>query len=636
MNYSQKIKREVSVLTRWSVLLICLFVQSNCGRTQIEDNDLIKPRILLSVEYLDRYPLEDQPRLILNKEREKLLREKLITDPVIKNLYQALTLNAIKIQKEPLLEHKMVGRRLLSTSRDMLYRMNVLGMVYRIERNADILTRINKEVRAVCQFTDWNPDHFLDVAEMAMAVSLALDWTAGDLQPETIDLAKTALIEKGILPSYEAAEYNWWIDGDNNWNQVCHAGMIAAALTIWEDDPELATRTIQRGVNSLSYGLAEYSPHGVYPEGSTYWEYGTSFTVLTSAMLESAVGTDFGISTYPGFMESSVFRLLSVGPSGSYYNFADCGDQRSGGGDLILAWFASKTGNTALFEEDRFLQPANQMGILPRYAGAALVWISQYEPGTTELQPLSWKGDGRNPVVFFHGGPDDPHRFYFGGKGGRASINHGNMDAGSFVFELDGIRWVVDPGNQPYHELERIGFKLWYSCQECDRWKLLTKNNFGHSTLTVNGDLHVADGFAPIIHFESGELPDAQVDLSPVFGTSLNSAIRRFKKESPNSLLIEDEIVINSKTEQITWQLLTKAEVTVKPGGAILQQEGRTLNLEVLSSPGVPVSVVSLDPPPLDIDRRITGLKRIEIHFPAKVFYDSGSSGRISVRLSGG
>jgi hypothetical protein len=34
------------------------------------------------------------------------------------------------------------------------------------------------------------------------------------------------------------------------------------------------------------------------------------------------------------------------------------------------------------------------------------------------------------------------------------------MDAGSFVFELDGVRWAVDPGNQSYHALEKIGFNL--------------------------------------------------------------------------------------------------------------------------------------------------------------------------------
>jgi len=36
-----------------------------------------------------------------------------------------------------------------------------------------------------------------------MAVSLALDWTHEDLPASTVKLAKRALIEKGIYPSWE-------------------------------------------------------------------------------------------------------------------------------------------------------------------------------------------------------------------------------------------------------------------------------------------------------------------------------------------------------------------------------------------------------------------------------------------------
>ena len=73
---------------------------------------------------------------------------------------------------------------------------------------------------AVCNFTDWNPSHFLDVAEMSMAVAFALDWTAGDLPQSTIKMAQTALIEKGINPSYNPKGNTGWINGHNNWNVI--------------------------------------------------------------------------------------------------------------------------------------------------------------------------------------------------------------------------------------------------------------------------------------------------------------------------------------------------------------------------------------------------------------------------------
>src|SRR5665811_326710 len=130
---------------------------------------------------------------------------------------------------------------------------------------------------------------------MSMAVAFALDWTAGNLPKSTIELAKTALIEKGIKPSYNESGMGW-INGTNNWNQVCNGGMIAASIAIAEKDPELAAKTISRSLEGMPHALAEYGPDGVYPEGSTYWGYGTSFSVFTSAFLESAFGTDFGLA----------------------------------------------------------------------------------------------------------------------------------------------------------------------------------------------------------------------------------------------------------------------------------------------------------------------------------------------------
>ncbi|MCB1120443.1 MAG: hypothetical protein KJT03_02750, partial [Verrucomicrobiae bacterium] len=362
----------------------------------------------MSVEYLEKHLAKQSPRLVVNPALEKHLREKLKTDPVVQNMYQALLLNAAQIRKEPLLERIKIGRRLLSVSREMLYRMNILGMVYLIDKDPAILDRINKEVLAVANFSDWNPSHYLDVAEMSMAVAFALDWTSGDLPVSTIDLAQRALVEKGILPSYNEKGNVGWINGTNNWNQVCHGGMIAASIAIADIDPALAARTIHRALDGMSHALVEYGPDGVYPEGSTYWGYGTGFSVLTAAMLESAFGTDFGLADYPAFQESAVFRALSNAPSGWYYNFADCGDKRSEEGDVILAWFAAKSGNAAFFERERFLQPPASMGTLSRHAGAALVWLSQFEARGNKALPTAWKGGGANPIVIFQGGPDDP------------------------------------------------------------------------------------------------------------------------------------------------------------------------------------------------------------------------------------
>jgi hypothetical protein len=613
------------------ISLLCLVILFPANAQENEIPKLDNP---ISVQYLKKNLLKSQPRLVLNSTIEKGLKKKLQTDAVTQNLYKVILANSVEIQKEPLLERKLEGRRLLGVSREMLYRINILGMVYRIEKDPKILARINDEVLAVCNFSDWNPSHYLDVAEMSMAVAFALDWTADKLPKSTIELAKNALIEKGIKPSWpENGPQPGWAYGHNNWNQVCNGGMIAASIAIAEKDPELAAKTISRALDGMTSALIQYSPDGVYPEGSTYWGYGTSFSVVTSAMLESAFGTDFGIADYPAFKKSAVYRYLMNTPSGWYFNFADCGDKRSESGDVILAWFATKTGNKEFFEKERFLSPANNDDELSRLAGAGLVWVSQFEEKADVKMPTVWKGDGSNPIVVFKGDENDPHSYYFGGKGGRATTSHGNMDAGSFIFELNGVRWSIDPGNQGYHDLEKTGFDLWGSCQSCQRWTLLTKNNYGHSTVTVNDSLFFNNGFAPLLNFKDGNSPEATFDLTAVYRDKIKSAKRKFLKDSPTSIVIEDNFETNENTKLITWQMMTTADVEIVKGGAILKQDGRTLKLENLSHPELQLSVVSLYPAPLKLDRQMEGLKRIEIRIPAWTI--QGGKTNIKVRLSG-
>ena len=82
----------------------------------------------------------------------------------------------------------------------------------------------------------------------------------------------------------------------------------------------------------------------------------------------------------------------------------------------------------------------------------------------------------------------------------------------------------------------------------------------------------------------------------------------------------------------VTWQLMTTADVEMLKGGAMLKPDGKKVKMEIMSHPDMSISVISLDPPPLELDRRIEGLKRIEINIPAYLFAEG--KGEIKVRLS--
>lgn len=604
----------------FNILIILFIIAFNTSEAQVSPYKLVNP---ITSAYLKKHLNKETPRLILNNKIEKNLRKKLKTDPVIQNVYEAIKLNAESVFKKPIINldipmEERSQNNQLDISRDMLYRMNMLCMVYRIDKDPRILDRINKELIAACNFPSWNPVHFLDVSEMSLAIALAIDWVGGNLPSSTVNLAKQALIEKGIKPSWpENGENPHWVTSTGNWNQVCSGGMIAASIAIAEIEPELAAKTIKRAINGMTLALDSYGPDGVYPEGATYWRYGTSFSVATAAMFESAFGTDFGMYNYPAFKESALFKKLSLAPSGLYYNYGDCGERPDKNGDITLAWFASKSGNKSFYDTDKFMTPPEEMGELNKQTAMALVWMAQFEEKGEVAMPTEWMGHGKNPVVFFTGGHQDPNQYYFGGKGGKGAQGHGNLDAGSFVFELFGERWSVDLGKfHHYGVIERTGFDLWKSCQECDRWKLINKNNYGHSTITVNNQLHIAKGKTTIIDFKADNQPEVTLDMTATFKGQLKHATRKFTKDSPISLLIEDYIELLEETELITWQFITQADVELVKGGAILRQGGKSLKLNLLSHPEYTPSVISLDPPPFYLDMKRNGLKRIELRIP--------------------
>jgi hypothetical protein len=136
-----------------------------------------------------------------------------------------------------------------------------------------------------------------------------------------------------------------------------------------------------------------------------------------------------------------------------------------------------------------------------------------------------------------------------------------------------------------------------------------------------------------LISFEEGQQPEAEFDMTPAFGDMIEHVSRRFSKDGPRSLLIEDQVQVNENTEVITWQLLTQADIELIEGGAILRQQGKQLTISNLSHPEMTLEIVSLDPPPLELDRQIDNLKRLEFRYPADTFADN--KGTIEIRLSG-
>ncbi|WP_162340132.1 heparinase II/III domain-containing protein [Cyclobacterium salsum] len=543
-------------------------------------------------------PVDSHPRILLMEGEEDEINQLIEKDQRWNRLHQAIIKESDQIIGEDLLERKQIGRRLLSVSREALRRIFQLSYAYRLTGASRFAQRAEQEMVNISGFSDWNPSHFLDVAEMTMALAIGYDWLFDVLSPDSKIKIKDAIVKMGLEPSFNE-EYNWFLEATHNWNQVCNAGMIYGALAVYEDYPELAHRTLQRAVDTIAKAMDDYQPDGAYPEGYGYWGYGTTFNVLFLDVLEKVYGTDFGLTNTPGFLETAGFYEHMTGVTGYAYNWGDAG---GGKGNLTPAmfWFAQQNEQASLLWVERdYLDQSDLSGLnRNRVLPAALIWGKNIPLENIPVPDEKvWVGQGANPVALMRTSWTDPNAIYLGFKAGSPSVNHGHMDVGSFVMEAEGVRWAMDFGSQNYESLESKGIQLFGRTQDAERWTVFRLNNYVHNTLTIDAALQRVDGYAKIErHGTSDDFPFAVSDVTSVYENQLEQFHRGVSIVDQAYVLVRDEIRNKNSRSHIRWNMLTPADVTLDGDRARLTQEGKTLHLMIQGLDGVQWKTYSTDP----------------------------------------
>lgn len=543
--------------------------------------------------------LRPAPRLLLTDEALADVKKKVDADPRWKAYYEAVKRRADKELSEPPVERKLEGKRLLGVSREALRRTFDWAFMYRFTGDAKYAARAEREAVAIAEFSDWNPSHFLDVAEMTTALAFAYDSCGETFSDENRKKAREAIRDKGVKEALKIR--GWWKRNNANWNQVCWCGTLYGALAIADDEPELARDAVRQAVNGVTWSMASYEPDGNYTEGPGYWGYGTGFNVLLLAALNSALGNDFGRAKARGFAETIRYYEHVFGTTGDAFNYPD-----SGGGKMFeptAFWNALNLGDTSAAWNENFAVDAAYVATKHkvkhgarsldslagnRLAVCALLWgpvretpldlakiaskgpVDPDELGFGNVAPKELGyvgvGNGRNAVALFRTAWKRDAA-YLGIKAGIPSAPHGHMDEGGFVYDDGGVRWIVELGPENYHRIESRGMNLWGMKQDSERWKLLRYNNFGHSVLTLNGAPQLVAGTTKIVETKiggPGEASSATIDLTPVYRGEAKSVKRVATLNPDGSLVVEDVVeALADKEIKVERRLLTKAAVDV-------------------------------------------------------------------------
>lgn len=560
----------------------------------------------------------EHPRLIVTQTDWENLRTRRAQDARLDAILKRVEAEARVLLKASPVTYQKQGRRLLSVSREALRRLVCLSFAYRMMDDPAFLNRAQKEMKTLIAFDDWNPSHFLDTAEMAAGLALSYDWLFADLETTLRSGVRRALVEKGIQPALDrSAKWNGWQRTQNNWNQVCFGGLTLSALAIAESEPQLARELLSRARQNNPAGLAPYAPDGIYPEGPAYWDYGTSYQVLMISALQTALGTDWQLSAAPGFLASATALVMQIGPTGRPYNFFDGSDGVAFSPTLF--WFARTLRQPGLvyFQNQLLLQrlaDPNSKLTRDRLFPFLAVWAQDLpEQISVPTLPQAWHGDGVNPVGAFRSSWTDPDALFLAFKGGSAKLPHAHMDAGSFILETDGVRWAVDLGAQDYFSIESQGWNLWGRDQQSDRWRVYRLNNFSHSTLTLDNQLHRVNGDARITGFTTNS---ATVDLSEIFAGQAQRVTRTFTVGADRSVLIRDDITGAKAGLPVRWQLVTKAQVQLEGSQAKLRQGGKLLRAAIESPAAAHFEVADAQPPDDGVNQKNPNTRMLLVNAP--------------------
>jgi hypothetical protein len=374
--------------------------------------------------------------------------------------------------------------------------------------------------------------------------------------------------------------------------------MAIGALCLADEEPDLAAYVLGRAVAGLPKAMASYAPDGGWAEGPGYWNYATSYNVYALAAMESALGTDFGLSGAPGFKESGLFRLHFEGPTGKSFNFADAGD---GVGNASLLFWTARQYNRPL---DAWLERAQ----VRNPTAYDLLWYDPRGAGP-KAQRVPLDAFYRSiQAVFLRGAWEDPKATFVGFKGGDNAANHSHLDLGTFVLDADGVRWVLEPGPDDYNLPGYFGNK---------RWTYYRLKTAGQNTLSLDGRDQDPKAKAPIVAFDSKpRRAFAVADLSAGYAGQAAKVMRGVALLERKRVLVQDEITAPEPVDPL-WVVHTAAEVTLDGPRATLRQFGQRMNVEILGPSG---AMFAVETPQLGPgERPMPGVKRLVVRLPDKV-----------------
>ncbi len=440
-------------------------------------------------------------------------------------------------------------------------RLSALLKAECLENKGRFLAAIERDALAVCAERSWvmpahdsgldnfnNRNLYVDLGCSLRGWLLATtDWWLQDkLAPATRRTIRAEVKRRVFEPYLKALRSGdlgrgfWWMRGTNNWNPVCNAGVVGAALTLVEAPIERAEFLAGMELSN-PYFLSGFTADGYCSEGMGYWNYGFGhYMMLGEIVLEATSGKlDIyqdgklpNIAAYPrGFQ---IQKGLSPA-------FADCSVGARPSPEVLA--LIQRRFPDSLLEEVGPLSPVRR-----GFASLGLLGFGEgLHPGTARpprkgvLPVRTWFENAG--ILISRAGPGEDKPFGAAIKGGHNAEHHNHNDVGSYLVVRDGHAYLLDPGGEVYT-------RRTFSRQ---RYVSKVLNSYGHPVPLVGGNLQSsgrrAEGKVLESEFTS-ETDRLVLDLRSAYDVpELERLVRTFVHDRRSrTITIQDEVAFSKPT----------------------------------------------------------------------------------------
>lgn len=555
----------------------------------------------------------ERPRVLTDKEHIDKLKTLYESDEVAKKHidYMISSANA-NLTSKPVGYNDTDARTVAQRIKN---RVGLIGMAYLYTKDEQYAERLWKEAESFCAFPDWFPGDHLTHTEFLYSSAFIYDWLYDWFEKEgnesKREILYNALMEKGLSRCeqvYDSAAYgskSTWATLSDNVAAVCNGGVICATMALLEKEgnDETVLKCLEFSLKSSEGFLSKFAPDGGWYEGFGYASYAIRYFVQALSTLENSCNTDFGLSKAPGFSDACDFYIYMTAPGG-IFNFHD------------NAWYQWRNASEMYYFANKFQKP---------YLGFYAIKFGQESKSATSFLDLAFYEGGYKekeilPDRYFKSietAAFSSKESYLGVHAGKVGVSHGEFDAGNFVFDAYGVRFIEDLGPDSY---SLTGYNT-----VRDDFIYYRRRAEGHNTLVINPSLlagQYTNGDTKIEKYRTNDKRGVAVlDLTSAYETYGAESVKRgfvFDREA-QSVILRDEISLSESGEIYSF-FHTKADVKIADDGreATLTRDGKAVKALLLLPLDAKLEVMDAVPlsssPVAEGQSENEGVKKLFVH----------------------